>query len=349
MNTYQSPSESVIVTTLATMIMLLIIVASIWIVSPFLAIVLWAAVIAIAAYPAFLRLRAALGGKAKLAATIIGIALAAILFIPLAVFVLTVSAHISEFVARLPQIDISQYQTPPAWIERIPLIGGRIAAAWASTFQDMSGTVETLRPQMRQAIEWLAPQIASSTLILLEAALAIILAAIFLLVGPRVRAVSQKLLTRFGAQDSTKMLLTIEKTTRSVVKGILGTAMIQAILAWIGFIIVGAPASVFLAFICFILCAVKLGMMLIGLPIAVWLWLSDDWTGAVFIIVWSLVVSVIDNLLNPILLGRDLPAPIWVLFLGIVGGLLTMGLIGLFLGPIILSLTYQFILRLAET
>jgi predicted PurR-regulated permease PerM len=151
-----------------------------------------------------------------------------------------------------------------------------------------------------------------------------------------------------GVEERDDVLTTVEKTTRGVSRGVMGTALIQAMIAWIGFVIVGAPASVLLSFICLILCSIQLGIIIVGLPIAVWLWVDGRWESAVFIVAWSVFVSVIDNFLKPILLGHDLPAPIWILFLGIIGGLLSMGLIGLFMGPILLSISYQFIVRWAQ-
>jgi predicted PurR-regulated permease PerM len=115
----------------------------------------------------------------------------------------------------------------------------------------------------------------------------------------------------------------------------------------VGFVIVDAPAPILLSFICFILCSLQFGIIIVGLPIAIWLWTSGDLGAAVFIAAWSVFVSVIDNAIKPILLGSDVPAPIWIIFLGILGGLLSVGLIGLFIGPIILAVSYQLIVRWA--
>jgi predicted PurR-regulated permease PerM len=341
----QGSPEPTIRVTAATLFILLLFAASIWILMPFLEAVIWGLIIAISAYPAFTRLSAALRGRRKLSAVIVGLLLAVVLFVPLVVLVLKLGGQVGELIARVPDVDPSRFQTPPAWLAGIPILGRRLNDLWTHTFADFGGTMEALRPQIRNALEWILPHVISSTLIVLEAALAIVLSAVFLLAAPRFYEFFVRFLGRLGAQDPIGLTAAVEKTTRSVSKGILGTALIQAAIAWVGFVIVGAPAPIFLAFIALILCSMQFGIVIIGVPLAIWLWTSGDWGYAIFIIVWSVFVSVVDNALKPILLGHDVPAPIWVLFLGILGGLLSMGLIGLFIGPILLAVSYQLIVH----
>jgi predicted PurR-regulated permease PerM len=305
----------------------------------------WGGIIAISAYPTYKHLATVLGGRRKLAASVTAFVLAAVLFVPFSVLVLTLGQHIGELAARLSNLDTITVPPPPGWLGDIPLVGRRLLELWNNASTDVAGTIEALRPQIRDGLLWLLSRAATSTLILLEAALAIILSAFFLLAATRLRTFFLKLLDRLGAEDSTALVTTIERTTRSVSKGIIGTAFIQAVIAWAGFVIVGVPGAILLAFISFILCSIQLGIMLVGIPVAVWLWTQDNVGGAVFIIIWSLFVSVIDNVLKPILLGRNFPVPIWLIFVGIIGGLLAMGLIGLFIGPIILAISYLLIMH----
>jgi predicted PurR-regulated permease PerM len=234
---------------------------------------------------------------------------------------------------------------PPVWLGDIPYIGHRLEVLWIKATSDVAGTIEVLRPRIREALLWLLSRLLASTLMLLQAAFAIILSAVFLVNARRMRDFLLIFVDKLGVSDSAGMLKTVEITTRSISKGILGTACIQAALAWAGFAVVGAPVPILLAFICLILCSIQLGIMLIGLPVAIWLWSGDHWQAAIFILIWSVFVSVIDNVIKPILLGRGYLVPIWVLFMGIIGGMLAMGLIGLFIGPIILSVAYQLLIH----
>jgi predicted PurR-regulated permease PerM len=327
---------------------LLLLSASLWIVLPFVPAVIWGAIIAISIHPLFLRLVRLLRGRRVMAAILIGLLLAVTLFLPLTILVFTISDHVGAISAYLSQGNTVELPSPPPWVEKIPLVGARLHKAWIAAVSDLAGTLETLRPRVREAILWLLSQILTSTVVLFEAALAIVLSTIFLLNATRLRTFFLLLVERLGASDSLDVVATIEKTTRSISKGILGTAVIPAVLAWIGLVIAGAPAPILLAFFCFVLFSMQLGMVLVGIPVALWLWAQGDLNMAILLVIWSVVVSVLDNALKPILLGQDFPVPIWLLFMGIIGGMLAMGLIGLFIGPIILSISFQLIMRWTE-
>jgi len=339
---------TIIRVTLATLIVLLLISASIWIMLPFMAAMIWGAIIAISMYPAYLRLVVWLRGWRIVSACIVGIGLTVILFLPLTVMILTLSDHIGELMTAFSGKTALVPPTAPAWLTGVPFIGERLDLVWSKATSDVAGTLETLRPRIREFLLWLVSRMAASVLMLLEGAFAIILSAVFLVNAKRVKAFFVALIGRLGAADSQRIVLTTEKTTRSVSKGILGTAFIQAVLAWGGFALVGAPGPILLAFISFVLCSLQLGIMVIGIPVAIWLWSNDQWEWSVAIILWSVFVSVIDGALKPILLGQDFPVPIWVLFMGLIGGMLSMGLVGLFIGPIIISVSYQLMLQWVE-
>jgi predicted PurR-regulated permease PerM len=310
--------------------------------------VIWGAIIAISIHPLFLKLVRALQGRRVISAILIGLLLAVTLFLPLTILVFTISDHVSAISAYLSQGNTVDLPSPPPWVEKIPLIGERLHKAWVAAVSDLAGTLETVRPRVRDGILWLLSQLLASTLVLFEAAFAIVLSTIFLLNAARLRLFFLSLVERLGASDSLDVVTTIEKTTRSISKGILGTAVIQSVLAWIGLMIAGAPAPILLAFFCFVLFSLQLGMVLVGVPVAIWLWAQGNVNMAIFLVIWSVIVSVVDNALKPILLGQDFPVPIWLLFMGIIGGMLAMGLIGLFIGPIILSISFQLIVRWTE-
>jgi predicted PurR-regulated permease PerM len=137
----------------------------------------------------------------------------------------------------------------------------------------------------------------------------------------------------------------IERTVHAVSQGIIGTALIQAFLLWVGYVIAGAPFPILLAFLALVLCSVQLGVLIIGLPVAAWMWSQDNTGWAIFVLGWSIFVNVIDNVIKPVLIGRDFPVPLWVGFVGVIGGLLAMGLLGLFIGPIILSIFYRLLVN----
>jgi predicted PurR-regulated permease PerM len=336
---YQESPGPIIRTTLATLVIIGLIGTSLWVMLPFIGAIVWGTIIAISAHPTYERLKAALGGRPRLAATILAFILAGLVFVPLTILVVAAGRHISAVSAHLAHLETLTIPSPPLWLADVPLVGRRLVQLWEQA-SDIPHTFEVLRPQIREGILWALTNLASSTLMLFQAAFAIVLSAFFLLSAPRLHAFFLGLMERLGAHDSAMLLKTIGTTTRSVSKGILGTALIQAIFAWAGFAVVGAPAPVLLAFVCLILCSIQLGIMLVGIPVAIWLWAQDQIGAAVFIFFWSIFVSVGDSVLKPIMLGRDFPVPLWLVFVGVIGGLISMGLIGLFIGPVILSISY---------
>jgi predicted PurR-regulated permease PerM len=188
---------------------------------------------------------------------------------------------------------------------------------------------------------WLLTRVAASGVTVLAAALAIVFATIFLITGPQLKMFFIQLFARLGAHDSALHVAAIERTVHAVAQGILGTAFIQAVLLWIGYALAGAPFPIFMAALAFVLCSIQVGVLLIGLPVAAWMmWGQGQTEAAIFILGWTIFVNVIDSVIKPILIGRDFPVPLWVGFVGVIGGLLTMGLLGLFIGPIVLSISY---------
>jgi predicted PurR-regulated permease PerM len=331
-------------TSLAIAIVFTLIGVSAWIVLPFIGAIIWGAIIAISVYPAHLRLTASLGGRRKLSAIIIGLLVAALLFTPLVLLFLTAGEQVSKLADALANLKELTVPPPPAWLSDIPLIGRRLSNLWDHAQTDLAGSVEAIRPQLRAAILWTASRVAGSALTVLEAALAIVTASVFLITGPRLKAFFTRLLFKLGAIDSAALVVLIERTVHGVSRGIVGTAFIQAVVLGLGFAIAGVPFPVLFAFLALILCSIQVGAMLIGLPLAAWMWSQGDTGTAGFVLGWTLFINVLDNFLKPILIGRDFPVPIWVGFLGVIGGLLAMGLIGLFIGPIALGVCYRLLI-----
>jgi len=332
-------------TSLAILVVLTLIGVSAWIVLPFIGPIVWGGIIAISVYPAHLRLSASVGGRRKLSAVIIGLIVTVLLFGPLVLLFLTLgenAQHLADALANLKDVTIPPR---PEWLGGIPLMGARLSKLWDQAQADLAGSIEPIRPQLRAAILWLASRIAASSITVLEAALAIVTASVFLITGPNLKLFFVRLLTKLGAADSASHVGLIERTVHAVSQGILGTAFIQAVVLGLGFALAGAPFPLLLAFLALILCSIQIGALLIGLPLAAWMWSQGDTGTAIFVLAWTTFVNVMDNFIKPILIGRDFPVPIWVGFIGVIGGLLAMGLIGLFIGPIALAVSYRLLIN----
>lgn len=332
----------------ALLIILTLAGVSLWLVKPFLSAAVWGAIIAISLYPVQRRFSSWLGGQRVVPAVLLALVMAGVLLVPLVMLLMTVGERASHLLQESSKLDQLVIPAAPAWLADIPVVGDRLSQIWHDAAGDVPGTIETIRPRLRAALLWLMSGTVSSTLIVLEALVALALAATFLITAERFDVFFARLLKTLGAPESAGIQGLIVHTVRGVAQGIIGTAIIQATVAWVGFEIAAAPFPVLLTLLVFIACTAQLGALPIGLPAAGWLWYQGDPEWAAFLLGWTIFVNVIDNFIKPLLIGRGLPVPIWIVFIGVIGGLLGMGLVGLFIGPVILSVSYLLMIRWIE-
>lgn len=330
----------------ALLIVLALAGVSLWLIKPFLSAMVWGAIIAISLYPLQRKLSSWLGERRVIPAILIALLMAGVLLVPLVMLMITLGEQASHLLQSSPKVDQLVLPTPPAWLADIPLIGRRAAQIWQEAAADVPGTIESVRPKLRAALLWLLSGTVSSTLVVLEALVAIALAATFLITALQLDAFFAKLLKTLGTPDDIQSL--VVRTVRGVAQGIIGTAIIQAAVAWIGFEIAPAPFPVLLTLLVFIGCTAQVGALIVGLPVAGWIYYQGETGWAVFLLGWIIFVNVIDNFIKPLLIGRGLPVPIWVVFIGVIGGLLGMGLVGLFIGPVVLAVSYLLMIRWIE-
>lgn len=332
----------------ALLIILALVGISLWLIKPFLSAMVWGAIIAISLYPLQRRISSWLGGRRVVPALLLALLMTGVILVPLVMLLMTVGEQASHLLQGSPKIDQLVLPVPPAWLADIPLVGKRAFQMWQEATADVPGTIEAARPKLRAALIWFLSGTVSSTLIVLEALIAIVLAATFLITAERLYAFFAKLLRALGAPESAGIQDLVVRTVRGVAQGIIGTAIIQALVACIGFEIAGAPFPVLLTLLVFIACTAQLGALLVGLPAAGWIWYQGEPGWAAFLLGWTIFVNVIDNFIKPLLIGRGLPVPIWIVFIGVIGGLLAMGLVGLFIGPVVLAVSYLLMIRWIE-
>ena len=183
--------------------------------------------------------------------------------------------------------------------------------------------------------------LAGTGLSLLQFLLATIIAGAVLANAEAAQVTARGFAVRMAGDKGKEFARVTKETVRSVARGILGVALIQALLAGLGFLVVGLPAAGLLAMICLLLAIIQLGVALVTIPAAIYIFYTADTVTAVVFLIWCIVVTLVDNVLKPVLLGRGAPVPMIVIFLGVIGGFLTQGIIGLFLGAVILSLGFN--------
>ena len=309
------------------------------IVRPFVVPVAWAVIIATAVHPAYHRLRAALDERGRLAAALLTLVGLLLLIVPTLLLGGTLVEGTQSLAAGLRD-EVFAIPAPPEGVREWPLVGEQVYEYWANASQNLGSTLEALRPQLMAFGSWLLATAAGVGFTLLQFVLSILIAGVLLANdagGSRVaRSISQRLAGERGAEFADLAGATV----RSVAQGILGVALIQSFLAGMGFLVVGVPGAGLWALIGLLLCVVQIGLLPVALPIVIYVFATAEPLVAGLFTVWTVLVSLLDNVLKPLIFGRGVQVPTLVIFLGSIGGFLSEGIIGLFVGPVVLVLGY---------
>jgi predicted PurR-regulated permease PerM len=320
----------------------LVIFACMKIILPFFGAILWSAIIVVATWPLYLRLKNRLGSRSKLATAIMTLGLALVLVGPVAVLTVSLSDNISSAVTVFQDLTGAKLpENPPAWISKVPIVSGRIEVAWREASSDMQGFVEKIQPQIRIAAAWLLAQGAQLGLTLLQFLLVLLISALLYSNGDLLAGYTRQFTIRLGGAEGLSSLETAAQTIKSVSLGVIGTAAIQAIMSGFGFWLADVPGWVLLTFFCFFTALLQIGTGIIWIPVAIWLSYQDATAWAIFTVAWGIFINVIDNFIKPYLISQGSGLPIALIFMGVIGGLLTWGIIGIFLGPTLLAIGFN--------
>ena len=306
---------------------------------PFIEIVLWGIIIAVAVFPAYRWLKDVLGGRKKLGAILITLLLLVILIIPSLMF----AASLVETAEKLSSgISRGSFKVSDALehIKSWPVIGPYFSGFWKSSSEDIMATLGKIAPHLKDVGLWLLNAAAGAGFGILSFVAAIIIAGLFLSNSERGAFVIQAIAVRLAGERGPGLVKLSESTVRSVARGILGVAVIQAILGGLGFLVAGVPGAGLWALLVLVLAIIQLPTILILGPIMVYVFYTANTLPAVLFAIWSLFVGACDSFLKPILMGRGVNVPMLVVFIGAIGGFIYSGIIGLFLGAVVLSLGF---------
>ena len=324
-------------TTLRIGLVLVLLVWCFQIVRPFITPVLWGVILAIAVSPLYRRLVALLGGRRKSAAAIL-VVLALALFAAPALNISGALVDSLQDLADRFRAGELRIPPPPERVAEWPLIGERLSAFWSLAATNLEAALLRLSPQLQALGGWLLGAAAGIGIGLLQFVFSLVIAGVVLATSEVSRAGVEKLMRRLAGADGQRIVELAESTIRSVATGIVGVALIQATLAGIGFVAVGLPAAGLVALAVLFLCIIQIGPILILVPAVIYVFAHADTLTASLFLIWSLIIALIDNFLKPLLLGRGVDAPILVIFVGAIGGFLSMGIVGLFVGSVVLVL-----------
>jgi len=324
----------------------LLAVSCLFILRPFVPLLSWGIIIAVAAYPAFKRLQKLLGGRGVLVAVVFTLTLLAVLIIPVVLLadsliegIQSITAHFKSGGAIIPP--------PPSSIAGWPLIGAPLTRMWILASRDLSELLREFAPQIKGALPGVLSATAGLGGTVLQLLLSIVVAGVLLANAELAYQMTRSLFDRIFSEKGREFQELVGSTIRSVTFGIIGVALIQSLFAAIGFLVVGLPAFGLWAVLFLIAAVLQFGMLVL-IPAVVYVFATASTTKAVIFVIWCIIVGLMDNVLKPILLGRGVAVPIVVVFLGAIGGFVAMGIIGLFVGAIVLSVGYKLLLAWLE-
>lgn len=330
-------------TVLAVLSIGILIAASFWIVRPFLPAVIWATMIVVASWPLMLRIEARLWGSRALAVTVMTLGLLFVLIVPLALAVGTIVNNAEEMVGWVKGLKTVTLPPPPEWVRALPVVGERAADAWqkvaAAGVAELS---EKATPYAGRSLRWFAAQVGSAGVLFVEFLLTVGIAAIMFATGEQAAAGVRRFGRRLAGARGEHVVHVAAQAVRGVALGVVVTAIIQAILGGIGLVVAGVPFATVLTAVMLLLAIAQIGVVPVLAPAVGWLYWNDEAGLATALLVWTVFVATIDNFLRPMLIKRGAAdLPLLLIFAGVIGGLIAFGLAGIFIGPVVLAVTYM--------
>lgn len=318
-----------------------LLVASVMVMAPFLLALTWATMIVVASWPLLLKLEARLGGRRALAITLLISALLMMIFLPFTLAVSTVLSHSGEIMAAATSLKDLVMPTAPEWLRSLPWVGDKLAQLWAQAASlGAQGLASKAAPYAGSLSTWFAGRIGGLGMLLVQVLLAIVLAALLYAHGETAAATLRRLARKLGARKGEEMVLLAAGAIRGVALGVGVTALVQALLGGIGLALTGIPFAALLTAVMFMLCIAQLGVLPVLAPAIIWLYWADHSAWATFLLIWMIVVVNLDNFMRPWLIRRGADLPLLLIIAGVIGGMISFGLLGIFLGPLLLAVSY---------
>ena len=316
---------------------------SLTLIAPFAIILVWAAILAVALYPAYAALAAMLGARPRLAALLITLVCLVLIVGPLAALAVGFAEGVQALLARLRDGSLL-VPLPPESVRNWPLVGDRVHAAWSMASSNLEAVLRHFEPSLLQAGSKALGKIASMSIDLLGFVVSVLVAGFLFGSGERLAETAEGFASRMGGDRGIGFVRLAAATIRNVARGVIGVALLQAFLCALVLSLFKVPAPGAIAFVVLILCIIQIGPAVVLLPVMIWAWLEMDFGPAALLTLLLMPLFIIDNIMKPILVARGLSTPTLIILLGVLGGTLSYGLIGLFLGPIILSVFHDLLM-----
>lgn len=330
---------------LIILVLSLLMIGTLWVLLPFLPAFIWAVTIVASTWPLLIGLQRRLWCRRWLATTVMIIGMLIIVVAPLTAAVGTLIGHASDISQQVQSIGERGLPMPPDWLSHIPVIGERASEEWqALAAAGPGGLVAKIQPYAVKGATWAFSKLGSVGLLFVHLGLTLIISAILFMQGERAGRALIRIARRLGGDRGEEAVRLAGMSIRAVALGIVVTAVTQSLLGGIGLWVTGVPLPGFLTALMFVLCIAQIGPFPVLLSSVAWLYWQDSPTLATLLLVLSVIIGMLDNVMRPMLIKRGADLPMTLILAGVLGGMLSFGIVGLFVGPVILAVTYTLLM-----
>lgn len=311
------------------------------VVAPFVPAFIWALILSISTWPYYRLVADRIGHREKTAALILTILQLLVFVVPSLLAIEALTTHIPRLDTIIEPIMEWAKGPPPDWLSDIPVVGEHLVHGWNQAKISSLLSPERIRPVLSTLGGWIFHSGASLALNTLNIILAVLMAGFLYTAGERGAAFARRFALRVGGDSAVTSVEAAVSTVRAVSMGVIGTALLQALLSGIGFAAAGLNAAPILGLLCFLTAVLQIGTSLVWIPVAGWLYHLDENGWALFTILWGIAINVMDNFIKPYFIGLSSPLPFLLIMVGVIGGLLAWGFVGIFLGTSLLAIAYS--------
>jgi predicted PurR-regulated permease PerM len=323
-----------------------LIAASFWIVRPFRVAVTWAAMIVVATWPLFLRVQGWLGGRRSAAVAVMAGVLLLILVVPLYFGIDALVGNAERIAGWSKKLAMLTVPQPPPWVETLPVVGAKLARRWQQLAAAGPGEVAVhVSPYVAKLVVWFVRQVGGIGLLLLQFLLTVVIAAVLYANGETAARGAERFARRLAAAEGENAVHLAGQAIRGVALGVVVTAIAQSALAGIGFVVAGVPFAAIVTAVMFILAVAQVGAGPLLVAVAAWVYSRRGAAWGTGFLVWAILCMGFKSFLRPLLIKRGADRPLLLIFAGVIGGLMAFGVIGLFIGPVVLAVAHTLVVH----